>query len=356
VRTEVVALALAAALVALAVVAVGLAGVALLRDANPIAATLAAIAIAAAPPLGVAAAARRPALPFAAAALCWSALLLAVMPVYFPHERPDDLLAAVLLGEIGDGSIAIRRAADGPPLAEALPAFVPTTVERQIGPDQISLHYEGDGRRMTVEVGVQHRGVTRDLHMLLDTGATFTTLDTATLTSLGLAPGPEAPRITLQTAGGEREASLLLLDGLWLGDLSMDGVAIATCDACASGEVAGLLGLNVTGGYNLTIDADAREVVFTRRADYSRHLDIKPFVEIGATIQQIGDRVRARPFLENRSGRAIERADIALRCNGDAWIVPLGPVLPGERVAGDRRLPAHAPCDRYQVALHAADW
>jgi len=36
--------------------------------------------------------------------------------------------------------------------------------------------------------------------------------------------------------------------------------------------------------------------------------------------------------------------------------VPLGPIAAGERGTAERRLPAHVPCERYQVGLHAADW
>lgn len=209
---------------------------------------------------------------------------------------------------------------------------------------------------MTVDITVEHGGRAHEFVMLLDTGATFTTLSSRHLEQLGLRPASDSPTITLQTAGGEREANLLLLDRLWLGDLPMDGIAIATCEACASEGIAGLLGLNVTGGFNLSIDADHQEVVFTRRGDYSRHLDIKPFVDIGATIQQLGDRVRARPWLQNRSPRDLRDATISLRCGEEAWKVPLGPIAAGERGTTERRLPAHTPCDRYQVGLHAADW
>lgn len=348
-------LALAAAGVAAALVGAALVGLALHRGGEAAVAILAAAALVAGPPIAFAATWRHPAGPLAIGALAWSLLLWAVLPLYFPGERDEALLTAITFGE---GAMHAEPLADGPlpQLAEALVAPAPPPATDVVRPDQIALHYDGEGRRMTVEVTIEHGGVPREIVMLLDTGATFTTLHPDVLAALGLPVNDAAPRIALQTAGGEREASLHLLDRLWLGDLPIDGVAIATCEACASDEVAGLLGLNVTGGFNLAIDADRHEVLFTRRADASRHVDIKPFVEIGATIQQIGDRVRARPWIENRAGRTVTRADVALRCRDEAWIVPLGPVAAGGRATGERRLPPHTPCARYEIALHAAEW
>ena len=349
-------LALAAAGVGAALVGAALVGLALHRGGEPAVAIVAAAALVALPPIAFAATWRHPATPLAVGSLAWSLLVWAVLPLYFPGERDEALLTAMTFGEGAMHAEPLATAAPLPQLAEALVATPPPPAADLVRPDQIALHYDGEGRRMTVEVTIEHGGVARELVMLLDTGATFTTLHPDVLAELGLPVNDASPRIALQTAGGEREASLHLLDRLWLGDLPIDGVAIATCEACASDEVAGLLGLNVTGGFNLAIDADRHEVLFTRRADASRHVDIKPFVEIGATIQQIGDRVRARPWLRNRAGRPIPRAEVALRCRDEAWIVPLGPIAAGDRATGERRLPPHTPCARYEIALHAAEW
>src|SRR5690606_2005144 len=61
----------------------------------------------------------------------------------------------------------------------------------------IALPYDGEGRRLAVPVAIQHGGRTVEIWMLLDTGATYTTLPTSTLADLGIHPGPDDPRITL---------------------------------------------------------------------------------------------------------------------------------------------------------------
>lgn len=347
------------ALVSVLAVTASLTGLALHRDAEPWMALLVAGVLVVAPPAALAAVSHKPATTFAIAGLAWPIAIYLLLPVYFPAERNEALLTAI---RFGDGVVSADphepALPAAPPLAQAVVQAEPppTVAAPPLRNDQIVLHYEGEGRRMTVDLTVEHGSKVRELQMLLDTGATFTTLSTQELASLGLTAGPDDPRITLQTANGEREARLLLLDRLWLGDLVMEGVAIATCDACASDRVSGLLGLNVTGGFNLAIDADRQEITFTRRADYSRHLDMQPFVEIGSTVRQTGERVRVQPWLINGSNRTVRRADIALRCGEQSWVIPLGAIASGQRGTGERRLPIHPSCDRYQITLHAADW
>ena len=77
---------------------------------------------------------------------------------------------------------------------------------------------------------------------MLDTGATYTTLPSGVLLRLGRMPPTEAPRLTLNTANGERSAQVVLVDRVWLGDLHLDGVAVTSCEDCASSDNAGLLG------------------------------------------------------------------------------------------------------------------
>ncbi|TVQ91402.1 MAG: hypothetical protein EA397_10135 [Deltaproteobacteria bacterium] len=306
------------------------------------------------PPVAIALRGPEPLATFGAASTLWGGLVALLIPLLLPALSIREEIAGLLVN--APRELAEPLARPEPPPARPLPAPTTATDAPAVEPNQIALHYEGEGRRMTVDITVEHDGVVEELQMLLDTGATFTTLSTEQLARLGLRAGPEHPRITLQTANGERQASLLLLDRLWLGDLVMEGIAIATCDACASSEIAGLLGLNVTGGYNLSIDADHQEVIFTRRADYSRHLDIKPFVEIGANIRTMGGRVSAEPWLDNLSPRTLRDAEIALRCEDEAWVIEIGSIPPGERGTADRRLPSHEPCDRYQVTLRSASW
>ncbi|MFK7930322.1 MAG: TIGR02281 family clan AA aspartic protease, partial [Myxococcota bacterium] len=305
-------------------------------------------------------------LAFGTALAAWSIGIFLAVPIYFPQERASALLTGLSFGNPDAGPLAkfvANAIPDEPALSEPRAPVAETLIDTPLPPprttlkdDQIALPYEGDGRRLSVEIAIQQDGKSRELHFLLDTGATYTTLPTNLLAELGIHPSPDDPSITLHTANGERDARIVLIDKVWLGDLALEGVAVATCDQCASEHNVGLLGLNVTGGYNLAINADRREVVFTRRADYSRHLDVKPFVDVGATVTRLPGRVTVEARLENSANRTVQASQASIHCEDTTWLVDIGPVAPGATESASRSLPAHDACERYQVGLHAATW
>lgn len=340
------------------------------REAAPMAISASATLLVLGPPLalgGMTPRARRPWVTTGAMA-AWSIALFALLPVYFPGERRDAVATGLaLMGFGADVDGQARWLADHLPdettlsrpnlaeasalLTEALPPAPP------IGDHEIALPFEGAGRRMAVPVVFEHGGATVEAQMTFDTGATYTTLPTALLAQLGASPGPDAPVMRLQTANGEREAQLVLLDRVWLGDLELRGLAVAVCDPCAAGETEGLLGLNVSGAFNMQIDADRQEVIFRARTRFDRHLDVQPFLSIDAWTRQLpGGRVEVGVDAHNRADRPIDHAVVAVRCGDEAWGVTL-PALPaaGDGVARER-LPAHPPCDRYEIRLDQARW
>lgn len=342
-------------------------GLGLHRDAGPLAVSLGATAWLFLPPVAVASLAKRRSLALGVALLGWSLCVLALLPVYFPGERRSAVATglAVLGGEPwADAARAVARglpeepdlARPELPLAEvhADPGLPPPAA---LEPHQIALPYEGEGRRLSVPVVFEHGGRSVEVDMMLDTGATYTTLPTSVLADLGVHPGPRDPQVELHTANGARMASIVLLDGVWLGDLLLEGVAVATCEQCAFSDTVGLLGLNVASGYNMTIDADRREVVFSSRDVVDRALDVRPFADLSARFSQYpGGRVEVRVRFVNHAGRTVERAEAEVRCESQRWTVELGPAPPYEELVAERRLPEHEPCARYGITLRSATW
>ena len=150
---------------------------------------------------------------------------------------------------------------------------------------------------------------------------------------------------------------MALLDRIWLGDLPIDGVAIATCEPCAGPDTVGLLGLNVSGGFNMTIDADRREVVFTHRAAHERHLDVKPFTDLNATFSRYpGGRVEVEVRLANNSRRGLSEATAGVKCKDQQWQVGLTDIEPGTEGTARTRLPEHDSCEQYEISLDGARW
>ena len=298
----------------------------------------------------------------------WSLGILLALPVYFPTERSQAVITGLSLGGHGGTMEGMARAVastlpEDPkvaqpevPLAEALTAQV-LTDSMVLADDEITLPYEGEGRRLSIDITAVQGEREAELPMMLDTGATYTTLPTSVLEQLGVRFTERDPVIHLATANGERDARVVVLDEVWLGHKVIRNVAIAVCEACASAETMGLLGLNVTGGFNLHINADSRDVTFASRKAFNRHLDVKPYTEVHATIRRFtGGRVEVTAELDNRADRPIASATAAVHCGEQRWLVEMGEVGVGETAEVRRRLPDHEPCSAYQVGLHAATW
>jgi clan AA aspartic protease (TIGR02281 family) len=347
---------------------VELVGLGVHRKAASLAVSLTAILLVATPALAATVVAHRGRpIVFPLTLALWSGALFASLPVYFPGERREAVATGLAVLGLGSGLFGLSDR-----IVEALPEEPAwATAEVDLAPPltvvappppapldehEIALPYEGEGRRLSVRVTFGNAETEREVDMMLDTGATYTTLSGEILAALGIRPSDDDPEIELHTANGDRTARIVLVDHVWLGDLRVDGVAIATCDDCASTDNAGLLGLNVAGGFNLSIDGDRREVVFTRRARFDRSLDVKPFVDLDATFVRVGGRVEADVRLENHSRRTIQSATAVVGCGSSEWAVEFPAVPPGVVMDAGRRLAPHEPCERYEIGLHEATW
>ena len=59
---------------------------------------------------------------------------------------------------------------------------------------------------------------------------------------------------------------------------------------------------------------------------------------------------------DSQAPRPIRSAVAEIRCDADSWTVDLPEVATRGHASARRRLPDHAPCERYQVALLSAVW
>ncbi len=349
---------------------VAMLGLGLHRHAPAWAISLAATGLVFGPPLVAVAlaSAERRVVAFGGVLAGWSAFLLLIMPIYFPGERQQAVATGIGLVGLGDDWDSVAQGIaeqlptepelSRPEMPEAAVAVAPEALAPlELDNHEIALPFEGQGRRLSVPVAFEHHGKSVEVDMMLDTGATYTTLPTEILDQLGIRPGPGDPVVRLHTANGEREARMVLLDEVWLGDLSIGGIAIAVCEVCGSGPNAGLLGLNVTGGYNLFIDSDRHEVVFSSRSTRDRALDVTNFVDVNASFSRYpGGRVEVVVRFDNRSPRPVDSAVAAIHCGERSWHIDSGQIDPGELTTARRRLPPHT-CDvGYTISLDKAFW
>lgn len=305
--------------------------------------------------------------------IVWPLVLFAGMPVFFPGERREALNTglSMLTGNLDGDGVARTVAEAFPdetqvavvqvPQAEAVVKKPLPIAHGDVAENAIELPFEGDGRRISIPVVFEQSGRSVETMMMLDTGATYTTLPSDVLSALGAMPTSEAPELTLNTANGKRSAQVVLLDKVWLGDLSVPAVAITHCEDCASstedGGNKGLLGLNVTSGFDFAIDHDRGVIVFTARRDFNRRLDVQPFSDLQARFERFpGGRVEVEMDFANKSLRPIQSAGARVKCNDAEWMVQLDPSEPQATQTLRRRLPLHERCATYTISLDQARW
>lgn len=307
-----------------------------------------------------------------AGASAWPLMLVIGFPVFFPDERALALhtgISALLLPlglavepalatRLDDALPALTSGRVPPPSAEPMVEPAAAEPEAHIDGDQVALPFEGEGRTLSIPVTVEGPGDrARDVWMLFDTGATLTTLDTATLASVGVTVPEDAPEVTVHTAGGDRRTRLALLERVWIGGLEVDGVTVSVCDACAGEHAVGLLGLNVSGRFLATVDHAHQELLLEPQPGRDdRSLDVGHWLELGATATRWPDgRMEVQVRARNRSARPVSHADVAIACDRD-WVAGLDDIAPGSSADTVVSLPAGSRCDGYTVRLAGASW
>jgi len=309
----------------------------------------------------------------------WSVILLVLFPLYFPGERVEaldrgaDRMAELLGVAIDPPGAALDGLLPGiagrPPAPEATPVRVESEraeVAPEVPPvlpvspppeaDEVILPYEGSGASLVVPVGLSHDEVELDVAMIFDTGASFTSVDSATLRELGVEVPSDAPEVMVRTANGERITRLILLDTVWLGGFGVEGVTVGLCDACAHDDQVGLLGLNVSGRFLVTVDQQTRELRLRPRDNPDRTSDVRYWVHPAASATAWPDgRVDVEVTLENHSTRIVRNAVVRIGCDS-GYDVKIPDVPPGETGESRVSLRVGAECEGYTVELVSAGW
>jgi len=330
---------------------------------------------------------RSPAAPGTALFL-WSIAMLISFPLYFPKERGAALsLGFAAVEPWSDGRLQVgwakdidewlpaiegtrdvpaeatkestpkpppvkQPAEDKPVAAAAPPAPAPT-----IPGDQVVLPTEGRRGSLRIPVTVEGPRRQHETTMIFDTGATITTLDRTTLRKIGVRIPDDAPSMKVHTAAGPRETQVVLLERLWVGGLEVEGVTISVCDACATGEAVGLLGLNVSERFLVTVDGARQELVLApRKGATNRAVDVTPWVDLQAEATRWPDgRTEVILEAENTSSRWIERLTVAIQCDQDRY-ADLREIGPGQVGHVEVSIAAGTNCERFQVSIDSAVW
>ncbi len=316
----------------------------------------------------------------------WSLAVLICFPLYFPGEREGSLrlgLASVepwtqghldpaLATELDDWlpSVTGREVPEEaavetipkPPPVEATarrpsePAAIPEPASPEAD-DEVVLPTEGRRGSLKIPVTVEGGRASEEITMIFDTGATLTTLNRTTLRKIGIRVPSDAPRMQVHTAAGPRETQIVLVPRVWIGGFEVEGVSIAVCDACANDEAVGLLGLNVSERFLVTVDGAREELVLSPRGGASnRASDVAPWVELEAEATRWPDgRTEVILEAENTSDRWIERLTVAIQCDQTRY-ADLRDVGPKQIGHVEVSIAPGTNCESFQVSIDSAVW
>jgi len=120
-------------------------------------------------------------------------------------------------------------------------------------PTKASIPFEKHGS--VVIVGATLNGKTQ-VKLVLDTGASFTMISSATAKQLDIDSSQNTRTMPFQTANGMIQAPLINLDSISVAGLELKNLTAAVHDAMPDATVAGLLGLNFLTNFRMDIDTE----------------------------------------------------------------------------------------------------
>ena len=293
--------------------------------------------------------------------LKWAAIQVGArqqLPTETPVPADGDATAADAAVEgAEEGTATLETPIEGDTSTDDATVAVPPA---DVSPGAV-LEFESRSGQMVVPASINDKP---PMSFVLDTGASYSTVNQAALTALGVEIPADAPVRTIQTAGGESEGRLVLMDSVDVGGQRRDGVAFWVCEPCAVGDAVGLMGLNVWQGYLLTIDPLEQTVALQpRTSPLSRTVDVEPFVHIEATSSRMADgQLTVDLALTNRSRRDVRQAVVlvtALDAQGrevGAFTVDAGEVTARQTKATSGTMPQAIQVDQVRLELLDAWW
>jgi clan AA aspartic protease (TIGR02281 family) len=196
-----------------------------------------------------------------------------------------------------------------------------------------------------------------EMWMLFDTGATYTTLSRDRLDRMGIPVPQDAPTIVLNTANGEVEAPIVLIERAWLGGFPVEGLTVAVCEDCRGDDHEGLLGLNVSGQFSVTLDPGRNEMLLKPAVGTDRTLDVAHWLDIGAMTYRYPDgRVEVEVEVGSETDRTISEAVVTIDCAGELFEAVVQDIPSLGESSARVALPRESGCEETLIQLKSANW
>jgi len=343
-------------------------------------ATLGALFVVVLPAVGLASALGGHAIAHALALVGISLAILVAFPSYFPERRQSATQAGLeyfsrplgtarqarvvkfglaMLETLGPEPIGTIRAQRSKATPGRVEETSPAETERgEVERQATWIPYQGDGETIVVPAHIDGPDFGEELRFIFDTGATLTTISKDVLELLDIEIPADAPEIRLHTAAGEMQAKLVLVDAIWLDEQVVEWITIAVCEHCSSGEADGLLGLNVSSHFRVSIDHDTRGIEFVPRPGRrNRRLDIQPWLEFNSVLRRWDDeRVEITIDANNRAHRGIKSTVLEVKCSDEHFTIHLDPIAAKKSITQRASLPWGTRCETFELTPLAAAW
>jgi clan AA aspartic protease (TIGR02281 family) len=118
-------------------------------------------------------------------------------------------------------------------------------------PSKASIPIQKNGAIVIVNATLNGKTPAR---LIVDTGASYTMISTATAKELGITWDASSPTVPFHTANGLIQAPLADLESIAVGGMEIRNLTAAIHDALPNTSVAGLLGLNFLTNFRMDID------------------------------------------------------------------------------------------------------
>lgn len=223
----------------------------------------------------------------------------------------------------------------------------------------VRVAFERHQNAIVVPVRVQGPAGAKLFKLVFDTGATYSTLTTKALSALGVEPSGVKGEVS--TANGVVRRPLAVVDAMALAHAEIKGgLTIGVCERCSTEQTEGLLGLNFSRHFLVTVDHDQAQLLLTPRAARDKTLDVRPFIElVGAKSQRLGERIAIDFTVRNRSARAVK--DLLIQAEAPGLSNALSTTIPqlparAERAATIVGLLAGNGPTTFTLDVARADW
>ncbi|MGB0910724.1 MAG: retropepsin-like aspartic protease family protein [Nitrospirales bacterium] len=138
-----------------------------------------------------------------------------------------------------------------------------TIIETLDGEVSVPLEKRGGGWIIQIEFNNLY-----DANLVVDTGATITTLSEDLAFDMGLRPDPRYAPITMRTANGNTKAWLTQVDNIRSGEAELSNFTVAILDFSnhSKGNISGLLGLNFLDNFNWRLDQNNKLLILNPKS------------------------------------------------------------------------------------------